>query len=421
MKRIVTSILLVLAVLQLRSQTVTADSVIIGNGYANKAFYSFQNGTVATMPNNNWDLAVAVYGIQTASIRINGGFGTRLWQYTAGDTTAWNALDTTGLASGTGWIECFDQDTAYEPSAFEYNMTGHPNYGWGVYNSVTHDVNGIALFVTKTYTGSFKKVWVKNQKATTNTMTIRVANLNGSNDTTITFSKTYSNKNYVYIALDDLVVKDLEPANNTYELIFDKYNAFINPPGIYYPVAGVRLNRNIQASEARNIHENDAIYTDYVFSDNMTVIGHDWKIQPPPVWVIVDSLSYFVVDNPGNVWQIWFTGFTGSSSGKYYFNKRQVAFASIEDENNTVVKATVYPNPASEQVQIIYSNETPTNGALQVFDMTGKVVYNAILLPTSGALQVINCQPKQLGWNAGVYVVHVSINGKNAVQKLIIK
>lgn len=421
MKKVFTGILCWLAVFQLQSQTWVQDSVIIGNGYANKAFYSFQNGTVGSMPNNNWDLAVAVYGIQTASIRINGAFGTRLWQYTAGDTTAWASLDTAGIGTSTGWIECLDQDTAYEPSAFEYTMTGHPNYGWGVYNSITHDVNGIALFVAKSYTGSFKKVWVKNQRSMTNTMTIRVANLDGSSDTTITFTKTYANKNYVYLALDDLIVNDLEPANTSYDLIFDRYNAFIAPPGAYYPVVGVRLNRNTQASEARDIHPDDASYTDFAFSNNMTVIGHDWKIQPPPVWTIVDSLSYFVVDNPGNVWQIQFTGFTGTSTGKYYFNKRQVAFASIADEANNTLKVSVYPNPAYELVQILYSNETSANGSLQVFDMYGKLVYNAMLPPTAGNLQTVNCQPKQLGWTAGVYLVHFTVNGKTAVQKLIIQ
>jgi len=421
MKKVFTGILSCLTVFQLQSQTWIQDSVIIGNSYANKAFYSFQNGTVGTMPNNNWDISVAVYSTMTASIRINGAFGTRLWQYTAGDTTAWNILDTTGLASGTGWIECFDNDTAYEPSAFEYNMTGHPNYGWGVYNSVTHDVNGVALFVAKSYSGSYKKVWIKNQKASNNTMTIRIANLDGTNDTTITFSKTYTNKNYVYLSLNNLIINDIEPANNLYELIFDRYNAYLNPPGAYYPVTGVRLNRNIQASEARDIHPDDAIYTNFAFSNNMTVIGHDWKIQPPPAWTMVDSLSYFVQTTSGNVWQIEFTGFTGNSSGKYYFNKRQVAFASIEDDANNTLKVSVYPNPASELLQILYANETSANGSLQVFDLNGKLVFNAMLPPTAGNFQTVNCQPKQLGWTAGVYVAHIKVNGKTVVQKLIIQ
>ncbi len=421
MKKIYLLLTLLSTTLMLSSQTVIQDSVIIGNGYANKAFYSLQNGTVATIPNNNWDLAVAVYSIQSASIRINSAFGTRLWQYTAGDTTAWASLDTTGIASSTGWIECFDQDTAYEPSAFEYTMTGHPNYGWGVYNSVTHDVNGIALFVAKSYTGTYKKVWIKNQKAITNTMTIRVANLDGTNDTTITFTKTYANKNYVYIALESLIINDIEPANTSYELIFDKYNAYINPPGVYYPVSGVRLNRNIQAAEARGIHEDDAVYTNFTFSNNMTLIGHDWKIQPPPVWVIVDSLSYFVLDNPGNVWQIWFTGFSGSSSGKYYFNKRQVAFASIEDEDDNLLKVSVYPNPTSEIVNIIYTNESSTNGWARVFDINGKLIHSVVLTPSASLLQNIVLQPKQIGWDAGIYFVQIELNGKITVQKLIIQ
>lgn len=420
MKKIFVGFVSVLAVVQLQSQTWVADSVVIGNGYANKAFYSLENGTIGTIPNNNWDFAVAVYGNQTASIRINGAFGVQLWQYTNGDTTAWASLDTTGIGTSTGWVACFDTDTAYEPSAFEYNMTGHPNYGWGVYNSITHDVNGIALFVAKSYTGTYKKVWIKNQKASTNTMTIRVANLDGSNDTTITFTKSYTNKNYIYLALTNLVVNDIEPDNTTYDLIFDRYNAAV-APGIYYPVTGVRLNRNVQASEARFILPDDAIYTNYTFTDNVTVIGHDWKIQPPPSWTMVDSLSYFVKDNVGNVWQIAFTGFSGSSTGIYYFKKRQVAFASIEDEANNTLKVSVYPNPASELVQILYSNETAVNGSLQIFDISGKAVYRTMLPPTYGNLQTVKCNPKLLGWQPGVYVALITVNEKNVVQKIIIQ
>ncbi|MCZ2336763.1 MAG: hypothetical protein LC127_00935, partial [Chitinophagales bacterium] len=120
--------------------------------------------------------------------------------------------------------------------------------------------------------------------------TIRIANLDNTGDTTVTFSKNYLNKNYIYLSLADMNVMDPEPNRADYDLIFDKYLAYLNPPGQYYPVSGVRLNQNTKAYELRNTQVDDAIndldlmYTSA--SSNMTEIGHDWKIAPPPAWAM---------------------------------------------------------------------------------------------------------------------------------------
>ena len=393
------------------------DSVIIGAQYANTAFYSMQNGVVGTMPNNNWDIAIATYSIQIASVKINGAKGVRLWKYTAGDTTAWNNLDTAGIASSTGWTECFDNDTTMLFSAFESGMTGHPNYGWGIYNSVTHDVNGISLFVIKGMDNVYRKIWIKNQKAIGNNMTIRRAHLDNSNDTTVTFSKDYNTKNYIYMSLSAMAVLDQEPVSNTYDLIFDQYTAFINPPGIRYPVAGVRLNRNIFAAQASGIHPNDAVFTNYLFVNNMTVIGHDWKIQPPPVWIIIDSLSYFVEDQSNNIWQMWFTAFSGGGAGKYVFNKRQVGVASIDAVSSSTV--LVYPNPAQDQIQIRYTANR--DAQMSLLDLTGKTIMSRILPSTQGIENNFSLDLYSHQISSGIYILQLELDGKMNTQKLIIQ
>lgn len=425
MKRIIFLITIALTIPSFAQITIS-DSVVIGNGYANKAFYSLSNGTVGTMPNNNWDISVATYTVITASVRINGGFGVRLWRYSAGDTTSWNALDTTGLGTQTGWLECFDQDTAFEASAFEYGMVYPYNYGWGEYNPITHDVNGVALFVMKTHLGPYKKIWIKNQKAVGNTMTIRVANLDNSADTTVTFSKNYNTKNYIYFSLADMALMDPEPERFSYDLIFDRYLAYINPPGQYWPVTGVRLNQNTTVHEVRNTHVDDAvnemsnIYD--LTSSNMTIIGHDWKIQPPPAWTMVDSLSYIISPDLGNnVYQIWFTGFSGTSTGKYYFNKRQLAWSNIEENNHPIAKITIFPNPASDIVNLIYSTEQGINAQMLITDLNGRMIHSRILPSTSGQLSTLGFSPYEIGLKAGVYIITLSAGNSTQVQKLIIQ
>lgn len=397
------------------------DSVAMGPAYANKVFYSMAAGEVGQMTYNNWDIAVAVYGIQTASVRINGGFGAQLFQYDGGDTTAWASLDTAGLMAGTDWKRCYDSDTSFEPSAFEYFMTGHPNYGWGVYNSVTHNVVGVKLFVLKTVSGGFKKVWIKGQESINNTMTIRVANLDNSSDTTVTFSKSYTNKNYVYLALSNMQVNNPEPDNTTYDITFQKYEAYVMPPGMYYPVTGVWSNQDVLVAEARNIHEDDAQFGNYTFTDNMGEIGYDWKIQPPPAWTIVDSLSYFVQTPAFNIYQIWFTRFDGSSTGKAVFNVRQIAAASVEDEGNIIGNFTVYPNPVSDRVNILYSMEQNyADGTCSITDLNGRELYKAVLGNGQG-LHTHSIDVRSLGLTSGIYLVRLQVGTSNAVQKLIVQ
>ena len=211
----------------------TEVSLTLDASYTKKVFYSFENGEVGSMRNDNWDIAIATYSTQTASIRINGGFGAELFQYTGGDTASWNNLDTAGLSTLTNWNQCRDNQSAFEPSAFEANASGHPDYGWGKYNSVTHNVVGTSLFVLKTVVGDYKKVWIKEQIAIGNSIQIEVADLDNTNNYSKTINKSVGSKNYVYLNLATETLMDNEPSNQTYDLVFTKYEGLAGPFGIY--------------------------------------------------------------------------------------------------------------------------------------------------------------------------------------------
>lgn len=419
MKKTVT-LLSLLTTIAVSAQTL--DSVYLGASYVDKVFYSMSNGEQGTISNDDWDLAIAVYSNQTASVRVNGGFGAVLYQYDGGDTTAWSTLDTTGLTGNTTWKRCADSDTSYEPSAFETYATGHPNYGWGLYNTVTHDVNGLKLFVMKTATGGFKKIWIKNQKAIGNTMTIRVASLDNSNDTTYTFSKTASSKNYKYLNLSTHVLTDNEVGNDTYDLIFAKYEAVLSP-GVYYPVTGVLINRNVKVAELRNTDVDDALTTPYTLGENMSEIGSDWKEFNMSTfqWELEDSLSYFVEDLSGDVWQMWFTKFGGSSTGKVVFNKRQVGWASVEDNQSVIGNFNVYPNPTSDYLFMSYTiHNNYDHASVGLFDLSGKSLFTTILANNQG-FNTTMIDLKSMGLPSGVYVVRMQIGNSETTQKLVVR
>lgn len=389
----------------------TEVSLTLDASYTKKVFYSFENGEVGSMRNDNWDIAIATYSTQTASIRINGGFGAELFQYTGGDTASWNNLDTAGLSTLTNWKQCRDNQSAFEPSAFEANASGHPDYGWGKYNSVTHNVVGTSLFVLKTVVGDYKKVWIKEQKAIGNNIQIEVADLDNANNYTKTINKSVGSKNYVYLNLATETLMDNEPSNQTYDLVFTKYEGLAGP-NAYYPLTGVILNRGVKSAEVRGLPVEDADLAAASFTEDIDVIGSDWKSFNMDIfqWELPDSLSYYVEDLKGNIWHLWFTDWEGASTGNLKFKQQLVVTANVSElENKSGIK--IYPNPATENFTLQLNDEVTQ---ISIFDVTGKMVY----VNNNLKFNELNLSATDLG--SGLFFVQTK--GKTIeTQKLFIK
>jgi len=405
----------------------TPDSVFIGAGYANKVFYSMANGEVSQTANNNWHLAVAT-GSFSSAIRINGAFKTILFRYEAGDSSDWATLDTAGLASLTNWSLATDADSTYDPSAFETGATGHPNYGWGNYNSVTHDIVGDKLFVLKTGSGTFKKVWIQKKAAMSGIVTIRIADLDGANDNVVSVNITGADAHYKYVDVTTGTVIDNDAATDSYDLVFQKhqftrYTWLDDMLAGYNSTAGVVSNVGVKTAVARNIPASEADVNNYTLTDdNMIAIGgYEWKTLAGIDWLTEDSISYFIEDLNGDTWQLWFTEFGGSADGKYVFNKRQVAFVSVEEENNVIGKFNIFPNPAADFVNVVYTIENAnSNGTLSIMDLSGKQVYREVL-PNAAGLNNHMINVNSLGLSSGVYMVRMQIGNSQSVQKLIVQ
>lgn len=417
MRRLFTLIACV-SFIQLNAQT--PDSVILGAAYAGRAYYNIGTMNDTIIPNNDWDIAIASNQLYTVSVRINAGKGVELYKF-SGDTTSWATLDTAGLQGGVTWVRCHDSDTSFEPSAFEAGATGHPNYGWGVYNNITHDVVGEKLFVIRLYGGSgWKKVWIKKFNSVANSMTFRVADLDNNNDNTFTVFKN-TNKNYTQVTLSSATILDREPAKGSYDLIFDQYETNV---GIYYPVTGVRSNEGVKVTQANDILPDDALtnwYNNYYpSSTNMIEIGHDWKTFAGS-WTIEDSTSYFVEDLQGDVYQIWFTGFVGSSAGKYYFNVRQAGWVSVEDENQTIANFNVYPNPVADVFNVAYTlNNEFDHATLTIMDVNGKLMFNQVLANNQGFNNTL-LDAHSMNLSSGIYVARLQVGNSSSALKFIVR
>lgn len=119
-----------------------------------------------------------------------------------------------------------------------------------------------------------------------------------------------------------------------------------------------------------------------------------------------NDVTDLIIQNDGN---ITFVG---------YFNYNPMGIMRLLGDGTSSVNLTeepafdfsVYPNPTSEFVNI---NRIPQNSMLRIINLTGKVVYEQIVL---GNFESVNVS----GFTSGIYLIQIENNGSVANKKLII-
>ncbi|MGB0390905.1 MAG: T9SS type A sorting domain-containing protein [Salibacteraceae bacterium] len=392
-----------------------ADSISYGPGYTEQVYYSFANGEVHSSDNTSWDLAFGTGGFDT-DIRINDGFGAELYLYPHGDTAAWNTVDTTGMQN---WTPRYNSDTSWQVTAFAGPNISHPDYGWGIYNSTSHNVEGDSIYIIKLTDGSYKKLKM-DVMAVTGMFTFSYADVDGSNEIQGSFNKNmYSTKKHVYYALTNDSVMDLEPIEDSWDIVFTKYQQ-AQPQGGYYKVTGVLAAGGRTLAEARGVDLTTVGWYGQDYTTNIGTIGSDWKSFNMGTFAydIVDSLTYFLTDTNEIVWQLTFTGFEGSSTGKTTFNKAQVGVLSVEKSPLALNSVSVYPNPAINTATVAIESEVnQDNLNVTVYSLTGSVVYAQIV-------NVVNKTTVNIpvsNWNKGMYLVRIGNDANAVVKQLIVQ
>ncbi|MCP4310658.1 MAG: hypothetical protein GY790_05300 [Bacteroidetes bacterium] len=290
-----------------------ADSISMGAGYAEEVYYSLENGFVSTASRSGWDIAFST-DPRSSTVLINEGYGVELYAYPLGDLSAWDAVDASSLAD---WPALYNSDTSWFNGAFDRNATGHPDYGWGVYNSQNHDVIGDSLFIIKLGDGSLKKIFIEKRGAMTNSFTVKYGDIDEAGESMEISCGGYTAKNFIYLSLSSGEVMDFEPDKSTWDLLFTKYH----DESIPYIVTGVLSNSNVETAEIRNIDPALADTTDGVFSGDISIIGADWKSydRGSSAYNIEPDLCYFVRSGE-ETFKLTFTGTDGSASGKVVFD-----------------------------------------------------------------------------------------------------
>jgi hypothetical protein len=384
------------------------DSITMQAGRTHESYYNLETGEVLNVDNTDWDIAFDLSGFGS-SIRSNGHIGTKVWVYPNGIN--WPTVDTTG----TVWDDpMYNSETTWRTGAFDQDADpqNQLDLGWGEYNFVTHVITGDRIFIVELSTGDFKKVIIESLAS--GVYSFRYADLNGANEVIETVTKSdYSGKNFVYYSIANQQIVDREPANDSWDIVFTKYMGYLNPPGTFYGVTGVLSNNGVHVRQADGVDPSMADYNNFQVDSVIDVIGHDWKSFSMGTYTIPADLSYFIEDLDGALWQIIFTRFDLSSSGKVVFSKEKIASANvseIEDMN----AFGLYPNPATGVATVVF--DTDSDAQLTITDMNGGVVYQESL--SSGFathnLTLTNFQ-------SGVYFVNLSTELGSTSQKLIIQ
>tara|TARA_B100000242_G_scaffold145129_1_gene103463 strand:- start:4397 stop:5623 length:1227 start_codon:yes stop_codon:yes gene_type:complete len=408
MKYTLTIITTILFYISPQAQTV---QISMGNNYANQIFYSMQNGEIKNISNDNWDLAFTT-DQYASTIRTNDGKGVELYTYHLGDTSDWQNINVSilnNLSSG-----MYNSEISWYDGAFENNSLGHPDYGWGVYNMITHNVTGDSLYIIKTINGNWKKIWIQ-ELTTAGEYIFKFSNLDGSNEITQSILKTnYTDKNFIYFSIDQNTIIDREPINSEWDITFTKY---ISPvQAMPYPVTGVLTNNNIEVAKATGVTD-PLTYFDYSnhnFNNEINSIGYDWKSYQGS-FVVDANRCYFIKDKNENIWRLVFNSFDGMSTGNVEFNT-ELIFNTSSENINKASSLNVFPNPTTQNTNLIFDFEEEC--LINIYDISGVQVYSNQL--NSTGLELINLPTGN--FDAGLYFLVVyKENRVLAKEKLIVQ
>ena len=89
----------------------------------------------------------------------------------------------------------------------------------------------------------------------------------------------------------------------------------------------------------------------------------------------------------------------------------------IEDELE-IQSLSVYPNPATSELNIVLNQDLGNEVNLTIIDLTGKVIYNS-LIPNTGQTETINLESLNIA--AGSYILNINSESHSISQSLIVE
>ncbi len=428
MKRLLILFFSIIYIGYCNAQVIVSDSAETGPESNLMTFYSLATGQKTVVSNTDWHLAVSIRPTQFpnaplggTTIRFNQTLGMTVYFAPNAIAADFNTLDTTGYRS---WPKQNDNDADIDEGAFNLNRTGIFDFGWGKYNSSTHDVSGDSIYLIQLPNGQLKKFLVVNLDRDT-AYNIRYSNIDNSDLQNVHISKAaYAGKSFVYFNLIDNTVKDKEPLRTSWDLQFLKYAATDVSPGKITPVVGVWLNKGDSAAERRNQNVAGNDYSGLNFSGKLNAIGWNWKhtgaynalltgkniTEFLQFYVTDDSLAYFVKTAAGDVYKVVFTRYRLNNGRINFYTQKMGSVTGIDEQTEVAALLGIYPNPANSEINVALNTD---NALLRVFDISGRMITE--LNATQNKVQLNTSD-----FSNGVYLLQVTANSRTWVNKFVV-
>lgn len=419
MKKITFSALLLTLTTGLNAQNPVLDSVVMGASYVNEVYYILEDGTKSEQVAADWHLGFSTDAF-SVTITTNAGLpspgmgapGMSVAVWPGGTNADFETADSIGFST---WPKLFDDSLDFSLGAFNQNATGGMDYGWGSYNMSTHIVQGDSVYIIKVGSVTYKLEIVKKQSGT---YTIRYADIADGTGTEVEIpASAYGTKDFVFFNLADGQIKDRELEG--WDLWAVKYYDWYGPAGTPFAnqtVTGILTNPKWEVAVVDAGAGNQSSHVDFSsgnFTSHKNAIGQSYKSLAGMSWIVTDSKVYYLRNSAGDVWKWYPTSFVGTSQGKTVFYKQKLAFAGIESNVSEFVD--IYPNPAKDQLTVVFDSKA-NNAEIIVRNQMGQIVTFESLNTTTGVTQ----QKLDISaLNNGVYFVEINQNGFSTVKNVV--
>ena len=388
-------------------------------GYAERVFFNFSNGQTINKSALNWDIAFYRASIFEVGTRIN-------------DSNSWNVYEVS--KNPDDWDNITNPNTAIASkngltnpdTATELHKGAFDQVEWGKYDFATHHYKGKSIFIlAKGRPTAFYKfmiedrfknykikyaLWNKDTSSWEETETATIPDGNGN-----TLFNYFSLKN-------NKIVADNEPNKTDWDIVFTQY---LDSRQRNYLVFGVLQGPSI--SVAKKTDEKQAVATfskpnNNDYSKVISTIGRDWKSYDPDTGGFsVDENFVYYIKKDKAYYRMYFTRATGNQDGFFRFKYKNVTDVLAVKEVGSKANFGVYPNPTVDKKATILfevKDKADNNGSAELYDFSGKKVYETTLQNQSGLYQKdINLQ----GLPSGTYLLKISFGGATETRKLILK
>jgi len=399
-------------------------NMTMGNQYQNRVFFDFADANVISQPANTWDIAFYRNSSYAFGSRINDALDIQVYAVST-NLADW---DNISLNNESSWGEPLynpDQTTDISQGAFEQGPVTPttPNQistGWGLYNGITHHIDGKAIFVLKYPTGAYVKFAIVDAYGG---YTFKYSKWDGSAwgpTETRTLANGTDDAFFNYFSFNTgAKVPNMEPSRSAWDLMFTKYYTFYMGVQMY-PLSGPIQSPNIKVAMVQPESQATSAYTipaTTSFSSNITTIGHSWK----GISTVKSDVVYYIKKG-SDYYRMYFVTNGGATTGDMYFKYKKVTATLGITEVGKKASFGIYPNPTSadKKVTVLFDvkERAGNKGSVEVYDLTGKQVYSSELTNQTGFYkQDINLSHL----TSGNYLVKITYGGTTETKKLIVK